>query len=235
MYLVEAPFLFIGIASLFFKKGREKKLVAYWLFIGPIAASITKDAPHTNRMFAIFPALPLVTAIGFLQVKEWIFLHQRHLKNILISIICFALLFNIAIYLDRYYVHFPKNEAQNWGIGYKQLHVILSEKRFASKNIIMTRPNYSPYIFLLFYSVYDPLRYQETVRRYSPTEDGFVHVKSFDRYTFGEIDWKKDIKIPNTLLVASLLKIPDFVKKEYQTVDISLPNGETMFTIIETK
>ncbi len=236
MYIVEAPFLFMGIIALFFfKKGKEKRLVVYWLLIGPIAASITKDAPHTNRMFAIFPILPLVTAIGFMYVRDWLMLKYGNVKNGIVTLICLLFIFNIGIYLDRYYVHFPRNEAQNWGIGYKQLHVILSTKPFASKNIIMSRPQYSPYIFLLFYQAYNPLTYQKTALRYPPTEDGFVHVKSFDRYTFREINWGKDIKIPNTLLVDVPANIPEFVKKGYQSIDVSLPNGETMFTIVQTK
>ena len=51
MYLVEAPFLFLGLIYLIIrKKTKETILILLWFFIAPIAASITKDAPHTNRM-----------------------------------------------------------------------------------------------------------------------------------------------------------------------------------------
>lgn len=234
MYLAEAPFLFLGLISLIFlKKGREKKLVLWWFLISPIAAGITKDAPHTNRMFTIFPILSLVTAMGI----EWVLINfPKQFKNITVTVIIFLFLVNFGIYLDRYYVHFPRNEGENWGLGYKKLSDILETEKFKNKKVVMARPQYSPYIFLLFYQKFDPKKYQESAVRYPPTEDGFLHVKNFDRYEFREIDWDKDIKMPNTVLIDWSLRVPDSIKRgSYKTDEIILSNDKPMFTLIETR
>jgi hypothetical protein len=234
MYLVEAPFLFIGLIYLLtVKKGRERNLVLLWFFISPIAASITKDAPHTNRMFAVFPILAVITAFGIYYFLTEI-IKQNMLKKISIGIIVALFILNISIYLDRYFVHFPRDESVNWGIGYEALNELLTSPSFSSKKVIMTRPSYSPYIYSLFYSKYDPALYQKQAVRYPPTQDGFVDVKEFGRYEFRDINWNKDLQ-QDAVLVAWSSQVPDSVKNSYRTQEITLPNGESMFTVIETK
>lgn len=234
MYLIEAPFLFLGLIYLIrLKKSKEKLLILFWFFIAPIAASITKDAPHSNRMFAIFPMLPAVTAMGIYWVVNDL-IKKRH-KIPAVFLIAVLFFVNMVVYFNRYYVSFPRNEAASWGFSYKMLSDILITSSYADKFVIMGRPQYSPYIYLLFYQHYDPLIYQKTAVRYSPTNDGFVHVKDFDRYEFRTIDWKKDTKIPNTLLVDWTEDVPDFVKKDYKTREVFLPNNKSIFTIVETR
>lgn len=232
MYLVEAPFLFLGLMYLLFsKKKREEKLILWWFFIAPIAASITKDAPHSNRMFVIFPMLPLVTSVGII----YMFSLLTYYKKIVIGLVSILFVLNIGIYSDRYYVHFPNNETQYWGNGYKDLVNIL-EKKYPEKQIIMTHPEYSHYVFLLFYTKYDPAKYKKNAERYPITLDGFVHVKKFDRYEFRDINWGEDLKSSNKLLIAFPQEVPDFVRNgNYIVSEVFLPNKKSMFTIIETQ
>lgn len=234
MYLVEAPFLFLGLIYLIvLKKSREKNLILWWFLIAPIAASITKDAPHANRAFAIFPILSLISAFGIYYFLTDI-IRQNLFKKIFIGFIGALFIVNISIYLDRYYVHFPRNEAASWGIGYKALSELLSNPPISSKKVIMARPQYSPYIYLLFYSKYDPSLYQKQAGRYPPTQDGFVDVKEFGRYEFRDIDWNKDLQ-ENAVLVAWSSQLPDSIRNSYRTQEITLLNGESMFTVVKTK
>lgn len=234
MYLVEAPFLFLGLIYLIaLKKGREKKLILWWFFIAPIAASITKDAPHTNRMFAIFPILSLVTSFGVWWAVQ--FFKSHFIRNLVILFTALLLIVNIAIYIERYYIHFPRNEEKSWGIGYKKLDKVLSSPSFVNKKVIMARPQHSPYIYLLFYNPYNPSKYQKEALRYSPTSDGFVDVKEFGRYEFRTIDWGKDIQIPQVLIVAWSEQVPVSVRETFSTQDIILSNNQPMFTIVQTR
>ncbi len=235
MYLVEAPFVFLGLIYLIaVKKGREKNLILWWFFIAPIAASITKDAPHTNRIFAIFPILQLVTSFGIFWVVTQYFKKPLLIK-LVIGLIAILFLINIVIYVDRYYIHFPRNEGRNWGIGYKKLNEVLSSPSFVNKKIIMARPEYSPYIYLLFYNLYNPSKYQKEALRYPPTSDGFVDVKGFGRYEFRAIDWGRDLQKPNTLLVDWSSNVPASIKETHRTEDILLSNDEFMFTVVQTR
>lgn len=230
MYLIEGLFFYLGIAVLLFKqKGRERNLILWWLLIGPIAASITKDAPHTNRMFAIFPMLPIATAIGISQASS---VFSKKVKpNIVYSAITLLFVLNFLLYIDRYFIHFPKDEAQNWGIGYKQLVYILSKPEYANSRVVITQPQTSPYIFLLFYQKYDPKTYQQEAVRYAPTDDGFVHVRQFGRFEFRPINWNEDLN-SGKILVDNPSNIPTEVKK-YEIGRVSLPDGSVQFSLIK--
>lgn len=238
MYIVESIFFYFGMFFLIFRKNKSKedRLVLWWLLISPMAASITKDAPHSNRMFAIFPILPLITAIGIYHLYSMLNVCKNY-KRVIIGVFVLLFTFNIAVYLDRYFIHFPKNEGERWGIGYKALSTLLDSQEFASKKIIMSKPHYSPYIYLLFYQKYDPKVYQETATRYDPTSDGFVHVRSFGRYEFRAINWTVDLKSNNnTVIVEDPSNVPLFVKNgDYSIANIYLPNGEIMFNVITNK
>ena len=208
LYLVEAPFFYLGIFILLFSAFsrnssfviRHSSFLFWWLLISPVAVSITKDAPHTNRMFAIFPLPPILVALGL--VWLWTNLPKQKLfRGIVVTVLVLGFAVNIAIYLDRYYIHFPATEWINWGTGYKKLANTLSREENKSKRVIVTNPEYSPYIFLLFYSGFDPATFQTAVVRYPPTNDAFVHVKAFDRFEFRDIDWKAETQIPNRILV----------------------------------
>ncbi|MCL5438561.1 MAG: glycosyltransferase family 39 protein, partial [Patescibacteria group bacterium] len=233
MYLIEAPFLLLGLFYLiFFKKGSEKKLILYWLLIAPISASITKDAPHTNRMFAIFPVLPILTALGLYYLITLV--KKKAFRNILIASLIIVFVINIGMYIDRYYVHFPKNEIENWGFSYRKINDFINQKKYVSKKIVMSKPETSPYIFLLFYSKYDPVSYQKNASRYGYTEDGFVHVKGFDRYEFRGIDWDKDLNT-NTLVIDFASEIPDSIKNERYSISQISESGRPIFSVVETK
>lgn len=234
MYLIEAPFLLFGLIYLLvIKKGREKKLILLWFFIAPIAASITKDAPHTNRMFAIFPILSLITAFGIIYLITES-LKKSFAKKMFIGTVIFLFLINITIYIDRYYVHFSRNEGKSWGFIYKDLITKLQKENLINKKIIVSQPTHSPYIFFLFYLKYDPSKYQKEVVRYPITSDGFRDVKSFSNFTFRDLDWGKDINLSDTVLVDDYINSPhDSIGK--QTMYTYLPSGEPMFTIEATK
>ncbi len=242
MYLIEAIFLLAGFIRLIaIRKSREAKFILWWFLIAAIPASITKDAPHTNRMFAIFPILPLVTGLGIGQTIEWVkeSINNRSIQKVMYGVFGILFAFNFTLYVDRYFVHFPINEGENWGVGYEKLVNFLSQDRFNKKRVIMVNSEQSPYIYLLFYQTYDPFHYQQIAKRYPHTNDGFVHVKSFDRYEFPkQIDWPQTLLMQNVLIVAPPNYIPESIKNNnirYNRFVINLANGETMFVIMETK
>lgn len=231
MYLVEAFFFFLGIA--FFlskKKTKAHYFVLWWLFIAPIAASLTKDAPHTVRMFAIFPIPAILVASGIMWFLASI---PRRITYGVIGLLGVLFVANISVYFDRYYVHFPHNESNHWSIAYDKLASELNNEILKDKKVVMTGVEESAYIYLLFYSSYNPHRYQKEAIRYPMTSEGFEHVKGFGRFTFRAIDWGKDLGLANTILIDKTKAVPPSVRQQYKTTDILLPSGEPWFTIIQ--
>ncbi len=242
MYLIEAPFLLFGILVLILKSAKsgstsgrkEYALLLWWLLAAPIASSITKDAPHTNRAFALFPILPITVALGI----AWVIEQTKKNRIALMTLAVMTLyLINGAVYIDRYYMHFPRDESINWGAGYKALNEVVTSTTYENKHVVMANPEASPYIYFLFYSKYDPEKYFDSVKRYDPTEDAFVHVSHFGRFDFRQINWGDDIKLPNTLLISPPKEVPQDIidDRAHAKTTIILPNGDIQFIVVETK
>lgn len=213
MYLIEYPLFFLGFAFLLTKlKDPKMKLILWWLITSPVAASITNDAPHTNRMAAILSIIPVTVALGI----YWLLDQFKHKKIVLYSLSALLVIgyaVNFGIYMDRYYVHFPKNEAQYWGIWYKELTKVLASDQYKDDQVIVSHPEQSPYVFILFYSGFDPATYQKESVLYPPTPDGFYNVKSFSRYEFRPINWTEDVGRRKTVMVEKYDEIPDNLKE----------------------
>lgn len=232
-YLIESPFFLLGLIYLIaIMKGREKKLILWWLLISPVAAAITKDAPHTTRQLAIFPMFSLVTALGVWYICA-VCIEKKVIRILAAFLIALVFIVNFAIFVDRYYIMFPRNEAANWGFVYRDLNSQLQKPEYKNKQIVISEPSHSPYIFMLFYQKYEPAVYQKQAVRYPLTSDGFLDVKQFGRFTFRDIDWGKDLNLPNTVLVDDYNNIPEGIRSK-QSGAVYLPSGEEMFSIIST-
>src|SRR3990167_7368864 len=128
---------------------------------------------------------------------------------ILIILICFMI--NVAYYFHQYYVHTPIEYGYFWQYGYKDALNYAKENEAKFKNIIMTYEYDQPYVYYLFYNKIDPLWYQKNWdNNKNGTIDRFKRV--IGKYTFRNIEYSKDINIPNTLLIGAPKEIPDNAK-----------------------
>jgi len=63
-------------------------------------------------------------------------------------------------------------------------------------------------MFFLFYLQYPPAQYQEVGKNSSGS---FVSHHSFGKYTFRPINWRKDSRLKNALIIGSPAEIPSGV------------------------
>jgi len=67
IYVVELPFILVGLFYIFKEKNRIYKLPVIWLIIAPVVASLTvDDIPNVNRAIVMFPMLDVIAAFGFI-------------------------------------------------------------------------------------------------------------------------------------------------------------------------
>jgi len=231
LHPMEAVFLLIGLAWLIgLFKNKESRFILWWLAIGGVAAAITKDAPHSNRMLAVVPALAITAGAGAAALVQQA--GKLWSKPILIFLLLGYTL-SLGYYLDRYAIHFPKSEASHWGYAYKQLTPILFSPENKNKDVVMAHPETSPYIYLLFYSGYSPSDYQRQATRYPISADGFTDVSGFGRFSFRGINWQEDLVRPNTLLITNADEVPAELHAKI-TATIRLPDNAVQFIVLDT-
>ena len=198
LYIWEYPLLFAGIYFIFRQKLPFRLLLIFWLLVAILPSAITRDSPHSARMFPVMPLLALFTTAG---IKV---LRGRFFPLVLTLIMSFSLL----TYLDQYFLHFPLNSDRMWGGGYRRLVETVGKYQPIYREIVIDRPENSPYIYFLFYNKTDPGYYQKNVVRYPDDQEGFQHVKSLDNLKFKKLDWANDLLIPGRLLISFVDSTP---------------------------
>jgi len=74
--------------------------------------------------------------------------------------------------------------------------------------VFISRPDYSPYMYYLFYNKSAPQKVQQQLIRYPATVEGFEHVKEFDGITYEKLNWTDELLIPNRLYVDWAESVP---------------------------
>lgn len=182
LYVFDALLMTIGIISMLWRREKVVPLLLLWLCIGPIPASLTLDAQNSTRLFMLMPVYLLLAAYGAYAAGSFLF-HTKYIFRSLFGVLFVGLfLINILYVFDIYFVHFNFRRANFWGYGYKKSVDIVKE--YPSDHVVISGPDNFPYIYVLFYTAYDPAKFQKEAKYYPPTDEGFVYVKSFGKYSF---------------------------------------------------
>lgn len=212
IYIWEFPFILIGIYILLFSKFNKKTkyFIFFWFLLAPIPASITTGVPHAVRTlnflptWQIFTALGLITAYGVVSsIRYSVF--SIKLKHLIFIFYILFFIFNFLYYLNQYFVQQNYFHARDWLYGYKQVvsEVVRRENNFSRVIISDKEPMNQSYIFYLFFSQYNPTKYQELSISLKD-----LNKREFDKYSFRPILWSEDKNLENTLFVGLPSEIP---------------------------
>ena len=236
------PFL-LGIWLVFFKrkllKKESKKVLAYWLLVGPLAASLAINPQHPLRTLTAIPAPQILVGFGGFWFLNY--LKQQRLARKLIAAVLVILVIGVsgAYYFDIYYLHFPVHFSEFWGYGMKEIALygwqhhneypeVVIDPQFRTEASTMVGV---PYLYFLFYGQYDPYRFQNSPRRKVKTEDSV----DFENFTFRGIYWPKDRNKENTLFIGSPWVLPlDEINPKQILKEIRFRNGLPGFLIVKT-
>jgi len=158
IYLVELPFILIGIFYLITSKDRYHKLPLLWLLLAPLVAAFTiDDTPNLQRAIVMFPMIELFVAYGFIMLLNKF---SGIKSKILVIAVALLLLFNFAYFLQEYFIQaqVDKNWYRNEGFGQMVKTV---KKDYANYDKIFVTKSYGGiYPLILFYMKFDPATYQ---------------------------------------------------------------------------
>lgn len=186
LYLVELPFLLIGLASLIKKPGKEGALIIGLILLAPIGSALTfDDIPNLQRTVFIEPALAIVSALGLISAVLYLKSNvTAHIYTVGLAILTALCLYNFVFYMHQYFVHLPVHKPWYRHEGYAQLvgevHTLLPPYTKA----VVTNRESAPAIFFLFYSQYDPAKFQIEAKHGQTTD--------LDRVNFGPYEFSQE-------------------------------------------
>jgi len=228
-YLFDAIWISLGICLLTqIKTDNSKKYFLSLLALAIIPGSLTLAELSTVRnLFFVIPANILI-ALGMFKLLSS--------KRLLIIILTPIYLINLIYGLDLYFNHSIADMAPEFNYGYKQ--AIDYIKSNPSHKVVMTDVYGQPYIYYLFYTQYDPAKYQKMNAFIDQGLDvGRVEKLDnieFHQFSLGDIKTQKD-----TIFIGTQGNITnDFDYELPQIADylnINYPDNKPMFRIVKTK
>lgn len=227
LLLVTAPALLLGLAYALTGRVSHARLLIGWLFLAPVASSLTRFVPSASRTLLMVPVLSMFIAIG-LRVMS------RHVRptgwyRVFLFAISCCFILNFSYYLHMYYVHTPNVYAKEWHYGMKEVLEYVKQEQDRYREIWFGKEAWG-YLYPLYYLQYPPEKYQKQAHLSELNEFGFGWVGGFDKYIFDDIPQEEFL--PDTLYIG----IPsDFPPDMPSKKTVYYPNGETAFVIVDSQ
>lgn len=247
LHLFELPFLIFGTYSLIKRKGaihlesiyKNRALILAWVFLALIPASLTNNETSAGRSIILLPMLLIITSLGAVRLYELVInLGNRYIK---LFILTFYSVF-IAIFLIRafliFMIHFPIQRGEAFMEGTKEtvLYALQHKDKYqeivydASRGIEAPYIVNIPHMYILFYSQYDPIKFQQEVKDFP------IKGAHFDKFTIRPIDWRVDSSKKGTLFIGSPWSLPSEDSEHVKVLrKIYLRNGALALLIVTPK
>ena len=238
LYFFSIALIPLGLFTLIKSWGQSSKPIIFWLLLAPIPAVLSRDLISTLRALNMVIPYAILEGMGLIFLIEIL---KKHVRNFFLPIIISIFLvfsFNFLIYLDRYFIHAPKEYSKSWLFGYRQVVESLPNDLSKYDKVVFTDTYGQPYIYYLFYKKYPPSDFQKQAVLDQPTVDVGT-VRKINNIEFRHVYWPSDRGIKASLFIGSLEELPDkdvIPFNEFKILnDFYFLNGEHAFRVVETK
>jgi 4-amino-4-deoxy-L-arabinose transferase-like glycosyltransferase len=167
----------------------------FWLLIGPLPGALTLDIIQPVRTLSLTFPLLYFTAVGL----SFFFLKYRSLFFKIIIFAVYSLSF--FYYTDLYFDHMVKLKPDHWLYGY-QPAMIYAINHSQNNAVYFSNFYGQPYIYYLFLSKYDPIKYQSQANLITNGLDT-GKITKIDNFIFETPDFASFKSKPNYLLIFS--------------------------------
>jgi len=231
LYLIELPLLILGIFTLLKTRLLTKKnkiFIFSWIFIAPIASSLTFQAPSALRSLPLVIPLSIIVSLGTYHILKSIYsLKSQNIKKLFLLLITISYLYSLSYFIDSYFIHSPQRYPFAWNSKFEEIVPYINSQKDYFQNIYLTDTYDQPYILYLFYSKYPPQDIQKQIKLTPPDQFGFSTVRQIDNIYFQPIPQNFDTLKPNSLIIDDSKNIPGISPQK----TINFPNGQPGFKI----
>lgn len=237
MYAIQAPFVLLGLYLFIKKKYPFRGLVLSCLLLTFVPVALTMDSiPNALRTVISAPLYQIFTAVGFWAGLSM--LKSKFLKGSLIALSLIFLGWGFTIFLRQLFVVYPVKYSREWQYGYKQIVNYMVSVQDNYDLVVFTRFYGEPSMFTLFFSKYDPLKYQNNPNLVRYELNDWVWVTNFDKYYFPNMadegtyfpQLVKRFKGKKVLFIGRPQDFPEGTKIIYS---VDFKNGEPDFLVTE--
>lgn len=241
LYYADFLFVLLGLVALLGKNRKPlENFMIYWLTVAPIPAALTRDSISSVRSYTMVIPLIFIAAFGLTHLTAFLQKQKPVFRYFIFTTIILIYVFFFIRFLDLYFVHDPIFSSEDRLYGYKQAIEYLVSALPKKEKIILTQKYGQPYIFYLFYTAYDPKKYQKQAKLKENLYGDVGEIEKIDNIYFRKIYFPNDRAIPDALLVGDEFELPtvDINQEDSRfkfVKQINFLNSKTAFRIIETR
>lgn len=185
-YVIQAPFILLGLYFLFKKKLKYRWLLISWLLITFVPVATTNDSiPNALRTIIADPPYEILCALGFIELLTQI--KNRNLKIGLTVLSALVLMFEFGRYINIFYNEYPYKYSRDWQYGNEQAVNFIKQNYGKYDEIVFSRTYGEPHMFTLFYMNWDPEKYQNDPNLVRYMANNWVWVTNFDKFYFPDL------------------------------------------------
>ncbi len=163
LLLITLPFLLLGLTATIRKNSATDRIFFIWLAVSPLAAMLTKDVPHSGRVFPMVIPLAYFAARGI----EWLVSYFRgRVKIIAIAIVFGMWLANSAWYLHTYWQNVPEQTVIDWQGHLRSPTLYAAEHQNQYNHVVFADSYNNHYLFVAWYLRIDPREVQDYRRHW---------------------------------------------------------------------
>lgn len=243
-YFMEAIFAVAGLFFLFRSaSSKSRNTILLWLLFSPVPSALTVEGGgHATRLFLLLVPLYIINGLGFYNIWQ-ITRKASSFKRMIFLVFAAAFIFNIYFYFHRYWVHYSSEQERLWHYGFKQVITEAQNLKGQFKRIVFTTSTEPPLIFILFWTGFDPLTFQQKKIEYVTLPDFGTNIPKIDKFYLSSLPQKLDIQKladvikSDMLVIVNRKDLPIDLRKEkikgIKTIDtIEYPSGEVAFYLL---
>lgn len=231
MYLIEMPFLLYG-AYRILKHKSLAVLFLGWVLLAPIPAAITRESPNVLRSIFLLGGLQVITAYGFVYGLKQFIPKLKIARLVFLGLVIAVFVYQSAVYFHNYFFVYPNEYSASWQYGYKRVYeYILSKENLGERPVFVSKKYGEAHIFYLFYSKYDPAKYQSNTNltRYQRTNWRWVD-RLDNIYFINDWEMKEKLKDQHGYVISTEKNYPGIPPVLFK---INFLDGKTAFEVVE--
>ena len=180
LYVVEIPFLLLGIYWLLARERRVAWLLLAWAIGALLPAATARETPHALRIENSLPVWQIIIAYGIVSACQSISVSK---KKFLIAVVTLLYVSNFAYYWHNYYNHYAKEYSGEWQWGYREAIRYIAPLKDQYQKVVLTENIGRPHTYIAFYERIDPQEYRRTINGAFDTA-GFYNPYGLGKYRF---------------------------------------------------
>lgn len=202
IYLLAGFGLILHLSKL--KKENNYRFLYFWLFLSPLAASLTIDPPQALRPNPMIPAIIIFACLGLIRLLGII---PVKTKKPLIVLLTIWVLISFGQYLKQYGGNYAEKYSSSWQYGYGQIMDFINNHQGEYDRIFITKRYGEPHIFYAFFSKLDPQKLQPSSGNIRYQQSDWFWTDKIDNVYFIN-DWQIPTISISTLTLESGESIP---------------------------